>query len=110
MWMDELEKEKEEIKPLRTIEPEGVNELEVTGEWEEIELAVDSGATETVVGEDDLPGIEVKEGPASKRGTEYEVANGVRIPNLGEKKFGLHRGREHAQPHRAGLRREQTIA
>ena len=87
MWMDELCGEKEELRPLRTIEPEGVNELEVTGEWEEIELAVDSGATETVVGEDDLPGIEVKEGPASKRGTEYEVANGVRIPNLGEKKF-----------------------
>ena len=54
---------------------------------EEIELAVDSGATETVVGEGDLPSIELKEGAASKRGTEYEVANGVRIPNLGEKKF-----------------------
>ena len=27
------------------------------------------------------------EGPASKRGVEYEVANGEKIPNLGEKKF-----------------------
>ena len=26
-------------------------------------------------------------GLASKRGVQYEVANGVRIPNLGEKKF-----------------------
>jgi len=86
----EEEKGKEGLRPLRVIEPEGVNELEVTGEWEEIEMAVDSGATETVVGEGDLLSIETKEGPASKRGTEYEVANGVRIPNLGEKKFTAH--------------------
>ena len=88
--MDELDGEKEELRPLRVIEPEGVNELDVKGEWEEIELAVDSGATETVVGEDDLPSIETKAGPASKRGTEYEVANGARIPSLGEKKFTAH--------------------
>ena len=80
-------KGKEGLRPLKVIEPEGVNELEVTGEWEEIEMAVDSGATETVVGEGDLLSVETKEGPASKRGTEYEVANGVRIPNLGEKVF-----------------------
>jgi len=98
--VDELEETKRQrkldddvkgkLKPLKVIEPEGVNELEITGEWEEIELAVDSGATETVVGEGDLLSIETKEGPASKRGTEYEVANGVRIPNLGEKKFTAH--------------------
>ena len=64
-----------------------MNELDVKGEWEEIEMAVDSGATETVVGEDDLTSVELKEGAASKRGTVYEVANGVQIPNLGEKKF-----------------------
>ena len=29
----------------------------------------------------------LKEGAARRRGVEYEVANGVRIPNLGEKKF-----------------------
>ena len=27
------------------------------------------------------------EGNASRRGVEYEIANGVRIPNLGEKSF-----------------------
>ena len=31
--------------------------------------------------------IEVKEGPASRRGVKYEVANGGRIPNEGENKF-----------------------
>ena len=30
---------------------------------------------------------DVLEGPASRRGVEYEVANGLRIPNLGEKRF-----------------------
>ena len=83
----DLEDVKEKLKPLKVIEPEGVNELEDKGEWEEIEMAVDSGATETVVNEDDLPSIEVKAGAASRRGTEYEVANGIRIPNLGEKKL-----------------------
>ena len=63
--MDELNVEKLDI--FKVIEPEGFNEIEVKGEWEEIELAVDSGATETVVGEDDLPSIETKAGPASKR-------------------------------------------
>jgi hypothetical protein len=58
--------------------------------WEEIEFAVDSGATETVLGEGDLASIDLKEGAASRRGTEYEVANGVRIPNLGEKRFGAY--------------------
>ena len=31
--------------------------------------------------------IETKEGPASRRGVNYEVADGTLIPNLGEKKF-----------------------
>ena len=69
-----------------TIEPEGLNTV-TEGEWEEIEMAVDSGATETVVGEESLKGIEIREGVAFKRGVKYEIANGVRIPNLGEKSF-----------------------
>ena len=77
----------QEIKLLQAIEPEGINKLDSLGEWEEIELAVDSGATETVINEDMIRSVEMKEGPASRRGVEYEVANGVRIPNLGEKKF-----------------------
>ena len=72
----------------QTIEPEGFNALEGSqGEWQEVEFAVDSGATETVLGEDMLPEVELKEGAASRRGVEYEVANGEKIPNLGEKKF-----------------------
>ena len=75
------------LKILQTIEPENVNNVSMTGEWEEIDMAVDSGATETVVGEDMVCSVAIEEGEASRRGVKYEVATGVQIPNLGEKKF-----------------------
>ena len=56
-------------------------------EWESFELAVDSGASETVVNENMIVTADVQEGLSSKHGVEYEVANGIRIPNLGEKRF-----------------------
>ena len=61
--------------------------MEELQEWEEIEMAVDSGATETVVGEDMIKGVETKPGEATRRGVQYEVASGDLIPNLGEKNF-----------------------
>ena len=36
---------------------------------------------------DHLESVEAKEGAACRRGVMYEVANGIKIPNLGEKKF-----------------------
>jgi len=69
------------------IEPEGCNAVGQAGQWTEVEFAVDSGATETVMNEDMLNTVETKEGVAAKRGVVYEVANGIRIPNLGEKRF-----------------------
>ena len=50
-------------------------------------MTVDSGATDTVIKPKTLPGINVQEGRAYKRGVEYEMANGEMAPNLGEKKF-----------------------
>ena len=50
-------------------------------------MGVDSGATGTVIAEQVLKWIKTQEGLAFRRGVEYEVANGVRIPNLGEKEF-----------------------
>ena len=52
-----------------------------------MELAVDNGATEPVVGEDMLLSVETVEGEAQRKGVQYEVASGSLIPNLGEKKF-----------------------
>ena len=77
----------ESVKVLQTIEPEGVNAIGRTDGWEEITLYVDSGATETVIGEDMLMSVKITEGSASRRGVTYEIANGIRIPNLGEKRF-----------------------
>ena len=53
-------------------------------------MYVDSGATETVITEQMLSAIKLHEGTQSRRGVTYEVANGVTIPNLGEKKFIAH--------------------
>ena len=71
------------ISSLGTIDPERINALE-DPEWEEVEFAVDSGATETVIGENTLKSVKLLEGVAFKRGVKYEVANGIRIPNLGK--------------------------
>ena len=79
----EKEKQTECAKVLRAIEPEGLCVIG-EGEWECIELAVDSGATETVIGESMVSAVKTVEGPASRRGVVYEVANGETIPNLGE--------------------------
>eukprot|EP00973_Karenia_brevis_P065196 9052796-Karenia_brevis.AAC.1 len=69
---------------LQTVYPGGVNGVR-SEEWQEFEIAVGSGATETVIPESALPGVEFKEGEAAKKGVTYEVANGVIIPNLEEK-------------------------
>ena len=73
--------------PIRTIEPEGINVCCGNGEWEEIELSVDSGATESVVPDSMLISVPTQPGQGSRRGVQYEVANGDRIANEGEKRF-----------------------
>jgi len=82
---NKIQEKREQAKFLRPVEPETLSQ--VKGEWEEIELAVDSGATETVIGEDMIRSIETKDGEASKRGVKYEVADGTLIHNRGEKRF-----------------------
>ena len=69
------------------IVPEKIHSVEADEEWQELELAVDSGATETVVGTNMLTNIATTEGSAFKRGVQYEVASGELIDNLGEKTF-----------------------
>ena len=81
-----MEKDQMQLNALMTIVPDSLNSVTNDG-WEEIEMTVDSGASETVVGEEMIAAVATKEGQASRRGVVYEVANGVRIPNLGEKQF-----------------------
>ena len=54
--------------------------------WEEIEITVESGACDTVLPSRMLPGIKLEETEASRRGEEYQVANGHSIFNEGEKR------------------------
>ena len=61
--------------------------MQVHGEWEEIDMAVDSGATETVLGEQMAVTVKIEPGEASRRGVKYEVADGTLINNQGEKRF-----------------------
>ena len=50
-------------------------------------MAVDSGASESVLPEEELPSVRLTEGEAKRKGVKYEVADGTLIPNLGEKSF-----------------------
>ena len=55
-------------------------------EWQEIIVTFDSGASDTVMPLQMCEGIAVQPSPQSLRGTEYEVANGETIPNVGERR------------------------
>ena len=55
------------IMPLAIIEPEGLRPIG-NNEWEEIEVAVDSGATENVMSPDVLVSVPITSGPAFVRG------------------------------------------
>ena len=91
-WLDKQEEQStrtQDADPLllfQEVEQSGsLNFIGANG-WEEIELAVDSGASETVIGQDMAQSATLSEqGP--KMGKLYEMADGAKIPNLGEKEF-----------------------
>ncbi len=62
-------------------------ELNPYGQWEEVEIIVDSGATVPVFPPRIGKLYQVQPSEGSRNGDEYRVANGERIPNLGEKIF-----------------------
>ena len=81
-------KEKKEARKVSSLGirmPEGLKSMEEAPEWEVLEMAMDSGASESVVNDEMLPRVETLEGEAMKKGVQYEVADGTLIPNLGEK-------------------------
>ena len=82
--------QKNQVNIFRTIEPENLNAITADGQWEEIQFSVDGGATESVVPPEMPASIPTVPGAASKTGVEYEVANGVTIPNEGEKRFNAY--------------------
>ena len=84
--LDRKAKNQKEIRFFKAIVPEGLNAVS-NGGWEEVTMYLDSGATETVIPAEMLMSLDLKEGAATRQGITYEVANGVRIANLGEKAF-----------------------
>ena len=80
-------KKKQQVSSLGIVEPESVCSAQISEEWEELEMAVDSGASETVAPEDILQSVQIQDGEAKRKGVQYEVADGTVIPNLGEKSF-----------------------
>ncbi len=57
--------------------------------WEIMSAVVDSGATVAVLHPEDGQAYKVEESEASRRGVEYEIANGDAIPNLGQKRMAV---------------------
>ena len=88
---------------LQTMQPASLNAIRSDG-WEEVEMTVDSGASETVVGEDMIVTANLKESEGSRRGIEYKVANGESIPQLGRKEIpSRDTRRSQKEYHRAGV-------
>ena len=55
------------------------------GKWERLRTTMDSGPTVTVIPPTAGKWYNLEESPASRAGVEHEVANGDKIPNLGQK-------------------------
>ena len=70
--------------PFIELEKEGLNTVN-EDEWILVEVIADSGACETVMPKNMCTGIQLRESIGSKAGTEYEVASGKSVPNLGER-------------------------
>ena len=83
-----------QLRPLATIEPANLCPVSEHQGWEVLDLAVDSGASETVIPTNLVQSVSLVPSEASKRGVQYEVANGERIPNLGEKAFTAYTDKE----------------
>ena len=74
-----------QIGIIREITISSARAVEEVPEWEPLELAVDSGASVTVIGEDQVRAVVAKN---ARPDVKYEVADGSQIPKLGERDFG----------------------
>ena len=68
-------------------EEETINNME--GEWEPIQITIDSGAAESVSPSEAYQQYPTEESEGSRRGVRYVTANGDRIPNEGQKRLAL---------------------
>ena len=77
----------ETVMPLRSLGPNPRGRKSQSEGYRKMELIVDSGAAASVMPQDLLGDHPVFPGDASKRGVHDLVANGDRVPNLGEMKL-----------------------
>ena len=63
--------------------------LDWKGEWEQVDVTVDSGCARNVAPPGMCPDIPVTETEESKAGRVFYAANGTTIPNMGEKLIGM---------------------
>ena len=75
----------------REIETEDAACMVNEDEWVDVEfeVALDSGSMEHVCDEIDTPGYELQESEGSKKGQNFIVGDGNRIPNKGQKELNL---------------------
>ena len=77
--------EKGSVALLQEVHEDRINGCsEEVEEWEELEFLVDSGASAKVLGKAQVRAVQASEPDSS---VHYRLANGSRIPNLGEKYF-----------------------
>ncbi|MDE0892833.1 MAG: hypothetical protein OSB14_11675, partial [Planctomycetota bacterium] len=55
----------------------------------EVEVALDSGCCNHVMDAEDAPGYTIRESPGSRRGQNFVVGNGQRIPNEGQVRLNM---------------------
>jgi hypothetical protein len=84
-----MKKQAEEIGKLNLLETIHMTEqVNLIGEeWVELNTAVDSGATESVVSRDDAINVPAFPGVSSRAGVKHAMANNETIENEGEKKM-----------------------
>jgi len=79
--------ETRKVGVLRVEEKTSIDTVRKAGGWKKVRFTVDSGAGETVMNKEELPGISLSPSPGSQRGQHYITASDERIPNEGEKNF-----------------------
>ena len=76
-------KETKKVSSLGIRMPDGLKSMEEAPELEVLEMAVDSGASESVVSDEMITSVETVEGDAMRKRVRYEVTDGTLIPHLG---------------------------
>lgn len=83
----EAKKKVKEINGMETKKPKMVKEINAVEDYpRKLVLTIDSGASENVIGRHAVPRCPMRPSAGSRAGVTYVAANGMQMPNLGEKR------------------------